>query len=561
MGRTAQLSREIETDVIIIGGGPVGLLAAADLDARGVRTVVVERRAFLEAPDVKCNHVSARTMERLRMLGMAAKVREAGLPADYPHDVSFCTTLTGRELARIRIPARAERYTSRNGPDTSWATPEPPHRINQRFLEPVLMEHVAALPHVALLTEAEYFGLSQRDDAVTAEVEYEGETITLVGRYLIGADGGKSRVRKEIGAKLQGDAVLSRVQSSWIHADSLYERSPNEPAWGYYSFNPRRNGHVYAIDGVSQFLVHNYLDDGEGAGEQVDRDRSIREILGVGEDFAYELISVQDWVARRLVVDRMRDRRVFLAGDASHLWVPYAGYGMNAGIADVLNLTWLLGAVLAGWADDRVLDAYEEERLPITQQVSHFAMGHQRKIASGDIPAEIEDDTPEAEAARARLAAEVYALNVQQFAAEGLNFGYSYDASPIIAYDGETAPGYSMGGYTPSTVPGCRAPHFVLPDGTSLYDRLGLYYTVIVQGAAEDAAPLVEAARRASAPLDVVAVPPGAAPEEYTRRFTLVRQDQHVIWRGDELPDDIGSLLSRIGVAAADRSAAADAAA
>lgn len=127
-----------DADVIIIGAGPVGLTAAMDLDARGVPVILVEERPFLRPPSVKCNHVAARTMERFRRLGVAAQVRAAGLPPDYPHDVAFRTTLTGREMARIPIPASRDRYTSDTGPDTDWATPEPPHRINQTFLEPVL---------------------------------------------------------------------------------------------------------------------------------------------------------------------------------------------------------------------------------------------------------------------------------------------------------------------------------------------------------------------------------------------------------------------------------------
>ena len=109
-------------------------------------------------------------MERLRRLGVAARVRAAGLPADYPHDVAFRTTLTGRELARIPIPPSGERYTATAGPDTRWATPEPPHRVNQTFLEPLLARHVAGLPHVTLLSGTRYEGFRQDDDGVSATV-------------------------------------------------------------------------------------------------------------------------------------------------------------------------------------------------------------------------------------------------------------------------------------------------------------------------------------------------------------------------------------------------------
>src|SRR5690606_12619970 len=138
--------------------------------------------------------------------------------------------------------------------------------------------------------------------------------------------------------------------------------------------------------------------------------------------------NVEDWYGRRLVANRFRDRRVFICGDAAHLWVPYAGYGMNAGIADAVNLAWLLSARLAGWGGPRILDAHEAERQPITEQVSYFAMdlAHAMTEQRGGGPANIEEESPEGEAARIELGREAYDLNVQQYAAAGLNFGYYY---------------------------------------------------------------------------------------------------------------------------------------
>jgi 2-polyprenyl-6-methoxyphenol hydroxylase-like FAD-dependent oxidoreductase len=537
----------IETDVLVAGAGPVGLTLAMDLQSRGVLVAIAEIRRYAEPPNVKCNHVAARTMERFRRLGVAQKLRDAGLPADYPNDVVFRTSVCGTELTRIPIPCRADRYTSKEGPDTWWPTPEPPHRINQLFLEPILLEHTAALPGVTLLNRTQLTGFTQHEahvDAVLLDLDTQQERRVRC-RYLVGCDGGSSTVRKAIGAKLEGTPVIQRVQSTYIRAPRLRSMIPGKPAWSYYSVNPRRCGTVFAIDGHETWLVHNHLNPGEPDFDSIDRDWSIRQILGVGEDFGYEVISKEDWTGRRLVADRFRDRSVFIAGDAAHLWVPYAGYGMNAGIADALNLSWLLGARIQGWGEEAILDAYEAERQPITMQVSNFAMEHAAKMikARRAVPPNIEADDAQGAKAREEIGREAYELNVQQFCCAGLNFGYYYEGSPIIARDDEQPPPYTMGSFTPSTVPGCRAPHFWLADGRSLYDAFGQGYTLLRFDADADARPFLAAARARNVPVTLLDIAGVGVPEGYRHKLVLCRDDQHVAWRGDRVPDDAAALV------------------
>ena len=541
-----------DTDVLVVGAGPVGLTLAMDLAWRGVQVTVAELRHRGEPPNVKCNHVSARSMEIFRRLGVAAAIRNAGLPADYPNDVSYRTTATGVELARIAIPCRADRYTDRSGPDGWWPTPEPPHRINQIYLEPVLFAHAEAMPGLRILNRTEVEAFVQDDESVTATLRdlETGESRRLTVRFLVGCDGGKSEVRKAIGAKLHGDAVVQKVQSTFIRAPNLLGLMREKPAWATFSTNPRRSGNMYAIDGRETWLIHNYLRSGESDFESVDRDRCIRLILGVGPDFTYEVISKEDWIGRRLVADRFRDRRAFICGDASHLWVPMAGYGMNAGIADAMNLSWQMAAVLKGWAAFDILDAYEAERQPITEQVSHFAMNH--AIALGRqraaVPDNIEVPGAEGDAVRAQFGRQLYDLNVNQYCCGGLNFGYFYDKSPIIAYDGTEAPAYTLACFTASTVPGCRTPHVWLRDGRSLYDALGSDYTLMRFDPAIDVGALTSAAVARKVPFTVLDVQPddNDLPAIYREKLVLSRPDQHVAWRGDALPPDPERLIDLI---------------
>ncbi len=543
-----------QVSVAIVGGGPVGLCLAMDLAWRGVDVTVIEQRAAGEPPSVKCNHVSARTMEIFRRLGFVREVREAGLPADYPNDVVIRTRATGYELARIPIPCRRDRYSSTQGPDTQWPTPEPPHRINQIYFEPILFRHATQMPKLRVINRAQVDGYEQGADGVRLSgVELDtGRAFTLESRYLVGCDGGRSGIRRAIGAKLEGDEVIQRVQSSYIRAPALLGLITQPHAWMSYLYNPQRAGNLVAIDGTERWLLHNYLLPHEQDFESVDRDACIRLLLGVGRDFEYEILGKEDWIGRRLVANFLRDRRVFICGDASHLWVPYAGYGMNAGIADAMNLSWLLAAHLNGWAPEAILDAYQRERLPITDQVSRFAMKH----AEGAIrerttlPPELEQDTPAGAEARARVGRATYDLNVQQFACAGLNFGYYYDASPIIRYDGEPQPRYTMHDYLPSTVPGCRTPHLWLADGRSLYDAMSADYTLLRFDVSVNVDPLTRAAAERGLPLTVLDVFAREGQGIYRHKLLLSRPDQHVAWRGDELPGDARALVDLVRGAA-----------
>jgi 2-polyprenyl-6-methoxyphenol hydroxylase-like FAD-dependent oxidoreductase len=536
--------------VLVVGGGPVGLTLAMDLAARGIDVTVIETRRAGEPPNVKCNQVSARSMEVFRRLGIAGKIRDSGLPPEFRNDVSCCVSATGRELSRIRLPSRAGRVRGEKGDDGWWPTAEWPHRINQLFLEPLLFAHAAAQPRIRILNRTEFLEFSQDEKGVIAAARNldSGENITITCRYLAGCDGGRSAVRRGIGAKLAGIEVVQRVQSTYFRAPKLRSMLPGEPCWMYLAFNPRRCGTMMSIDGKERWLIHNFLYNGEPDYDSVDRDWSIRNILGVGPRFEFEIISKEDWIGRRLVADRFQNDRVFIAGDAAHLWIPHAGYGMNAGIADAAGLAWMLAAVLQGWAEPALLDAYQAERQPITDQVSHFAFNMSKSVSQQRraISADIERDDAVGEATRAQIGKEAYELYVQQQCCGGLNFGYFYAGSPVIAYDGAAHPAYSMGKFESSSVPGCRAPHFWLRDGRSLYDALGDGYGLVRFGNSVAVAGLVAAAEKRGVPLTVVDVIDAEQQAIYGRTLTLVRPDRHVAWRADTEPDDALGLIDHL---------------
>ncbi len=542
--------QRLRTGVLVVGGGPVGTTLAMDLAWRGIDVTVLEQRRRDEPPSVKCNHVAARTMEVFRRLGVVRAVRDAGLPHDFPNDISFRTTTVAREFARIPIPCRRDRYSATEGPDTWWPTPEPPHRINQIYLEPVLVDHATTMPGLRFRHRVKVLGFTQSGDSVVTEAEDldSGERRLIDAEYLVGCDGGHSEIRRQIGARLTGDAVVQRTQSTYFRAPLLRGLMQARPAWSNQSINPRRSANIFAIDGRETWLLHCYLRPDEPDFESVDRDRCLRLVVGAGPDFEYEVISKEDWYGRRLIADKFRDRRVFVCGDAAHIWVPFAGYGMNAGIADAMNLSWMLAGVLRGWADPAILHAHEAERWPITEQVSHYAMNTSLAMARAraEVPEAIEAPGPQGDAVRAEFGRLMCEINVPQFCCGGLNFGYFYERSPLIAYDGEAAPPYTMYDFTPSSIPGCRVPHVWLRDGRSLYDALGPWFTVLRFDRSVSVASMVEAAAQRGVPLAVLDVDAEGADALYPHKLLLARPDQHVAWRGDAVPDNPLRLVDRV---------------
>jgi 2-polyprenyl-6-methoxyphenol hydroxylase-like FAD-dependent oxidoreductase len=533
----------MRTAVLIVGGGPVGSTLALDLASRGVEVVVAERNPVDQMRGVKCNHVAARTMETFRRLGFVQRIRDTGLPADHANDVAFRTSAIGIEFARIMIPCRRDRYTNKDGPDGWWPTPEPPHRINQIYLDPLLASIASDHPRIRYLNQMEVEGFTQSDAGVIAEaIDHTSGTRHVIHcDYLIGCDGPSSLVRHLMNVRLEGDALFGRTQSTYVRAPGLAERMQATRAWSTQVMNPKRSGNMFAVNGRETWLIHNYLRDEETEFDAIDSDWCLRAIMGVEPNFPFEVITQENWIGRRLLAGRFRDRRVFICGDAAHLWVPAAGYGMNAGIADAMNLSWMLAGVLHGWADPEILATHEAERWPITEQVSKYAMNTALALARtrASVPADIEHNAD----VRATLGQRMLELHTPQFCCGGLNFGYFYDRSPIIRYDGEQVPPYTMDGFTPSTVPGCRTPHIWLEDGRSLYDAIGPDFCLLRFDRSVDVSGLTEAAGHRGLPLRVGDVAPA---EPYREKLVLSRPDQHIAWRGDTLPDNPLGLIDKI---------------
>jgi 2-polyprenyl-6-methoxyphenol hydroxylase-like FAD-dependent oxidoreductase len=289
------MTRRLETTIVVAGAGPVGMSLAIDAAGRGVDVVVVEARQAGEPPSAKCNTVAARTLETFRRLGVADQVRAAGLPDDYPTDVIYCTSITGYELTRVRQPSRLERAQP-GFPDSEWATPEPVVRVSQLYLEPILLRRLVEAPRATVLNQTTVEHYEQDAGGVTAHCRAaDGEEVLVRGRFLVGCDGGRSTIRRIMGASLEGEASLGRTRSSLIRAPHLRALfGDRRPVWMSWVSNPRIRGTLIAIDGEDVWLVHRSLGGRQQDFADLDFDQSIRDVLGVGPDFSWEVLNHED---------------------------------------------------------------------------------------------------------------------------------------------------------------------------------------------------------------------------------------------------------------------------
>lgn len=513
--------------VIIIGTGPAGLAAAIELGSRGIACTVLERNPRAGwAPRAKTTHV--RTREIMRRWGIAGKLAAASpFGVDYPSNVLFVTRLGGPLIAQFDNamacnPARDERYSEHG----QW--------IPQYKLEGVLMAHVRTLPSVTIEFGQEFTSFDQDDTAVRVRVRdvASGDERTVAADYLIGADGARSLVRDQIGAKMIGTHGLSRNYNTIFRAPGLADAHPHGPGIMYWQLNADCPSLIGPMDEGDLWY---FMPTGVPAGVTYSSDEIealIRRSTGI--DLPYEILSSDEWIASRLLADRYALGRAFLVGDACHLHPPFGGFGMNMGVADSLDLGWKIAAVLQGWGGQTLLDSYEAERRPIHDYVMDEAEANHASTPDALVRPGLEDDTPAGEALRREVGEVILATKKNEFFALGVVLGYRYENSPVIADDGSPAWTRSRD-YVPSAVPGSLAPHRWLADGRSLYDLFGPGFTLLVfadDSAADIDVARAEAAQTATPLAVVVVIDPGLA-ALYGATRALIRPDQHVAWRGD----------------------------
>lgn len=533
----------IEAPVLIAGGGPVGMTLALNLARYGVRSVLIERNPETTRHP-KMDLTNGRSMELFKRLGLAEELRDAGVPRDNAFDISWVTSLVGHELHRFHYPsANAKRAIILAENDGSHGS-EPPLRVSQVQIEPVLKRAIDASPLVDVRFGTAFERIvEQDDDGVTVEISdcASGALQTVRCQYLAGCDGGGSRVRRRLGIELDGDMAVAGAHMVHFRTDArdLLQR------WGPVYHLQTGGGTIIAQNDHDIYTLQAWLIPGMGV-----EDMRPEDVLEgwIGTSFDYEILQANPWTANFVVAQRYRQGRVLLAGDAAHQFIPTGGYGMNSGIADAAGLSWVLAACVQGWAGDTLLDAYEAERRPTAWWHLEAARRHMNvRLEIGAVYAEAGDltgDSCEADVKRAEAGRKIAALGNAENESWGVEFGYRYDASPVVCVEPDP-PTIDPLTYHPTTWPGARLPQVYLEDGHSVHDRLGLWFTLLAIDTVDGTA-IAAAAKALGIPLEIVSLGRPDLRALYERDLVLVRPDQHVAWRGDNLPDDLAVLLRHV---------------
>ena len=521
----------MDTQVLVVGAGPVGLTLAVDLGKKGVRCMLIEQK---EAPQFlpKMERCNARTMEIYRRLGLAQKIRDAGFPRDCPMDVFVVTSLVEPPLLHLPYPSVAQAKAEIASRNDGTLPLEPYQLISQYTLEPLLKSVAETMPHVDVRYGCELVAFEQDEASVRAQVRnHDGSTATIKALHLVGCDGGSSTVRKHLGIKLQGEANIGQLRQALYRCDDLFERIPIGKGRHYHVADEQAT-FLIVQDSTRHFTLHSVVEN--------DADMATMFEKTVAMPVKYEMLYVGQWKQNLLLADSYGKGRVFLAGDAVHLVVPTGGLGMNTGVGDAIDLSWKLAATLQGWGGSNLLGSYEAERRQIGERnvaASRYASLGRRRWRAAYRP-NIRDDTPEADETRANFAriADVEQRKTNEMI--GAELGYRYVGSPIICSEPGEGPADDFMNYVPTTWPGARLPHLWLKDGTAVQDQIGDGFTLLRLGGTEaDTSGLERSLRAYGAPLKVLDIDDEPAREIYGYDLLLLRADMHVVWRGNRLPE------------------------
>lgn len=514
-------------EVLIVGGGPVGVGLAVELGRRNVRCAVIERRTHLSGIP-KGQGLSQRTMEHFYFWGVEDAVRAARvMPRDHAiGQVTVYGNLMGEFWSASPARELVQSFYFR-----------PNERLPQYRTEEVLRLRMADFDHVDFHEGWEAVGLEQEDEGVRVAIERHGQRELLEAVYVVGCDGGQSFVREAADIERSGTdwgELVTLIVFRSRQLDAALERFP--PRSTYRVMHPDLEGYWMffgRVDADEEFFFHAPVPPGTSPDEFDPRELLHR---AAGFSFDCEIDHVGFWDLRVQVAHHYRAGRAFIAGDAAHTHPPYGGFGLNNGIEDAANLGWKLSAVLQGWGGDRLLDSYSLERQAIFRDVGEDIIGGW-----------IRDDREFLRRYRPTDDREDFARRFEElskgFGTRLRGFEPNYEGSPVVP--GSSGGRISAHGeHTFVARAGHHLPPVALSSGRNVYEQLGPGFTLLAWGADDGH---VEAFREAVdqtvTPLTVVRDTFEDERRAHESRLVLVRPDQYVVWVGDAAPSNVAALL------------------
>jgi len=527
------LPSSIDTPVLIAGGGPVGLALAVELGLRGIECLVVEPRPQPTRLRPRAKTLNARTMEHARRWGLAGRLRAAApLPVSWSQDVSFCTTFLGREITR---------FTGVLGLADDGDSPERGQQMPQYVLEEVLREVAAELAPVDLRLGWRLQSLDAAGPGDTGGgdsggpvhatlLDPAGVAVPVTAEYVVGADGARSAVREQIGARYVGATALRPNTGLVFRSRELVSAAAHPPAVQTWLLNRQTPGMMGPIDRDGLWWLIAFGVDGRSPDFN-----PARLISGaLGRELAVEVVSTDPWTARMELVDRCRSGRVFLVGDAAHLNPPFGGHGLNTGIGDAVDLGWKLAATLAGWGGPALLDSYEAERRPLHRRVIDEATSNMATLAPELLDDGLDRPGPDGDRARSAAAKRIEQTKRAEYFSTDLVLGHRYADSPVL----QASPA-GPEGRTDVAVAGGRLPHqWVSPQVSTLDLVTGAHAILTADG--ELGARAGRAAAAAGVPVTVTTLD-RALMRRLGAELIVVRPDQVVAAVWPDAASDHGS--------------------
>jgi len=552
---------DADVDVLVVGGGPVGMVGGILASRHGLRALVVERRSGTQTAPA-AHVVNARTYEICRQAGLdMARIHAAGKDeADAGH-VNFVSRLTGELIGRLPF--------ERQGDTCLDDTPTPLRNLSQHRFEPILADELRASAGAELRYRHEWKHSHEDDDGVTSEISDlgTGEVIRVRSRYVIGCDGAGSRVRKQLGIEMVGPPLLQCFLMIHFAAD-LREVTAERPAVLHFVLDPEAAGTFIAHDVESDWVFMHGIDPADEGADDFSDERC-REIIdrAAGVALDAEILGTGRWWMSSQTADSMGRGRIFLAGDSAHRFPPTGGLGLNSGVQDIHGLMWRIGAIARGRAESALLTTYESERIPVAQDNAHQSLSNAIKLTelAGALGTDVDPRRERLHAslldpAKSDAIAAAVERQREHFDLYGLQLGYVYERGALVPEQTPSESG-SPSHYEPSARPGARMPHAWLAEtgGPSTLDLVPIDRPVLVSFGDHD----VWARALGDTTID-----PGVATirvgidtpdlDEWRERCELsatgallVRPDHHVAWRARstaQAPSLAGALEVITGV-------------